>query len=266
MEDFLKLVLDSHIVAAAQQILNSGWDGTLMQLADEIVKRYVRILSKDTCMPSAASDEVHIYASEVISLGLLWYNYLDATREGDGRRIMTIWKYLLLVFKKTNRTNYAKEAAIMLIQYHCLFSERKAAQIRNSRFINTQGRQGCNIACDLHMEHLNRRVKNVIQRMGSNVQPPTIARAAKAIGVVHDVCNVFEKASGSKKSSHHSKPSYAKDYKYLITQLVESKVYDIMPNRAYNFISLDHCLLDSYSKEDIMHWIETKIIPSIIFA
>ena len=49
---------------------------------------------------------------------------------------------------------------MLLIQYHFLFSERKAAEVRNSRFVNTHGRKGHNRPCDLHMEHLNRRLKD----------------------------------------------------------------------------------------------------------
>ena len=36
-----------------------------------------------------------------------------------------------------------------------------------SRFVNTQGRRGCNVPCDLHIEHLNRRLKGIIKNMGS---------------------------------------------------------------------------------------------------
>ena len=85
------MVLEAHVVAAGQQLLDSNWDGTLVELANEIVKRYVKILNEST--NNAAGDEVHTYACEVISLGLLWFNYVDATWEGDGGRVMNIWKY-----------------------------------------------------------------------------------------------------------------------------------------------------------------------------
>ena len=77
----------------------------------------------------------------------------------------------MVIFRKTGHRNYAKEAASLLIEYHFTASERKAAQMRDSRFINTKGREGCNMACDLLMEHLNRRLKGMIRQMGSNIQP-----------------------------------------------------------------------------------------------
>ena len=47
----------------------------------------------------------------------------------------------------------------MNLQHQYLFSERKAAQLVWDRFLNTQGRPGCNIPADLYMEHLNKRFK-----------------------------------------------------------------------------------------------------------
>ena len=130
-EDFMRVVLEGYVVAAASQIMDSKpWNGNVAQLADEVVTKHVRILPDD--IPDT-KDKVYTYACEVLSLGLLWYNYLDAIREGDGKRVMMMWKFLLVIFKKTGHRNYAKEAAVMLIQYHFLLSDHKASQLRNSR-------------------------------------------------------------------------------------------------------------------------------------
>lgn len=94
---------------------------------------------------------VHIYAFKVLSLGLLWHGFHDAIREGDGDRILQYWKFLLVLFKLTNHYNYAKEAVNLLLQYNYVFSEREKAQLLYSRCVNTRGRPGVNIPCDLHM-------------------------------------------------------------------------------------------------------------------
>ena len=91
---------------------------------------------------------------------------------------------MLIVFKASNRTNYSKEAVILLAQYHCLFSERKAEQLLYSQFINTRGCRGCNIPCDLQIEHLNQRLECVLRNLGSNIQPSCITHAAKSLGVM----------------------------------------------------------------------------------
>ena len=102
-----------------------------------------------------------------------------------------IWKYLMVIFRQTNNRNYAKEAVLLLISYNFTSSERIAAQLLTSRFVNTKGREGCNMPCDLHLEHLNRRLKGTISGMESNVQLSSIKRAARAIGVVDEICRSF---------------------------------------------------------------------------
>ena len=58
-------------------------------------------------------DHVYEYACEVMQLGLL-FEFKDAIREGDGHRIIRCWRYFLLIFKHTNRTNYSIEAFHLL--------------------------------------------------------------------------------------------------------------------------------------------------------
>lgn len=70
--------------------------------------------------------------------------------------VITVWRYLLLIFRMNRRDNYACEAATLLVQLEYLSSERMKRQMTYGRFVNTHGQIGKNIPCDLHMEHLNR--------------------------------------------------------------------------------------------------------------
>ena len=99
-----------------------------------------------------------------------------------------IWKYLMVIFRETNHRNYAKEAALLLISYNFTSSETTAAQLLTICFVNTKGCEDCNMPCNLHLEHLNRRLKGTISGMESNVQPSSIKRASRAIGVVDEIC------------------------------------------------------------------------------
>ena len=77
-----------------------------------------------------------------------------------------------------------------------LFSPRQAAEIKWSRIVNTQGRPGCNIPVDLHLEHLNRRLKGMLHGLGSNISAESVKRASKLLGVIEAVCTNFERMSG----------------------------------------------------------------------
>ena len=71
----------------------------------------------------------------ILSSGLLLMEFIDAIREGDGTRIMRVWKYLLLQFKVERRTNYSVEAFIILAQYHFFFvaKDGDAANLEQDR-------------------------------------------------------------------------------------------------------------------------------------
>jgi len=107
---------------------------------------------------SSNHDGICLYAREVLSLGLIWLEFHDAVKEGDGNRVIQVWKFLLLVFKNSGRKNYSIEALNLLVQEHYILTERQKLQLKWGRFVNIHGRQGCNVPCDLHMEHLNRRL------------------------------------------------------------------------------------------------------------
>ena len=88
------------------------------------------------------------YTTDTITLTLLWVAYHDATREGDGQRVVDIWRHLLLLFRLSKQSNYAQEAVTMLTQIEYLTSPRLTQQIMQSRFVNTHGVVGKNIPCD----------------------------------------------------------------------------------------------------------------------
>ncbi len=91
----------------------------MAELARLIVVNYVLLPHDDNASRDDASvcgDEVHLYATELLTLGLLWHGFHDSTREGDGERLLRYWKFMLIIFKSTGHCNYAKEAVIFIFQ------------------------------------------------------------------------------------------------------------------------------------------------------
>ena len=72
------------------------------------------------------------------------------------------WKYLAIIFRRSDTRNYAKEAVLLLNEFFHLLSPHQADQLIFNRFINTSGLPGRNISCDLMMEHLNKVLKDCI--------------------------------------------------------------------------------------------------------
>ena len=143
--------------------------------------------------PSIMIDHIMEYACEVVSLGLLFLNYRDAIKEGDGERVILCWKYMLLIFKATNRSNYAVEACHLLADHIKVLPPRQAHQLVWSRFVNVHGKPGCNIPCDLYMEHMNRLCQDCIRHLGANKTKKAICRPSKCMSFLSNIIDRFNK-------------------------------------------------------------------------
>ena len=184
-EDFLLVVMSGYIVAAANAESCDAMNAVAM--AKKIVSKWVKVSAYDppdeenapatapvtVTPPIITASTATMYTNDLFTLGLLWHGFHDSIREGDGDRIFLYWKFLLPVFKQERHHNYAKEAFKLILQSKVL-SPRKLSELKWSRTINTHGKAGHNVPCDLHMEHLNRRLKRCIRSAGSNIYPKAI--------------------------------------------------------------------------------------------
>ena len=242
-EDFFLIVLHAHIIAAARKVTQKQQYKNVKDLANEILCQFVNF-NPDEKVPR--SDNVNLYATQTLTLGLIWHAFNDSIREEDGDRVLACWKFLLLIYKAKGHRNYCKEAIVLLTQYHCLLSERKAAQLKWSRFVNISGRAGNNVLCDLHLEHLNRRLKGLITNLCSNAARHTenegsiypnkaVNRATRSIGVLHEICNTFENQTGvGLASGYHNRPSLVKDVEMVVKVLEEEDMFGSTKERKHN--------------------------------
>ena len=104
----------------------------------------------------------------IFSLGSLYLEYSDAIQEGDGKRVLRCLKYFLPMFITAGRKNYALEFFYTIAQHEFIFSPRLSEELLWTRFINVHGIPGRNIPKDLHMEHLNKLVKESIRSLQAN--------------------------------------------------------------------------------------------------
>ena len=49
-------------------------------------------------------DKYQSYASEVLSIGLIYFEFADSIREGDGHRILRCWRYQFLKLQRGRTT------------------------------------------------------------------------------------------------------------------------------------------------------------------
>ena len=265
-KDFLLVSLFYHIIAAAKTILanNSHIDSGSV-LADEVLEKFLQLnIPGDDFKGLKTNDSVYLYAADVLSLGLIWHGYHDAIREGDGDRVFTYWKFLLLIFKATNCQNYSKEAVILLLQAQRL-SPRQATQLKWSRFVNTRRCTGCNIPCDLHLEHLNRRLKTFICNMGSNVTKSSFRQAAASINVVDHISQKFEEEIQSKpNSNYHPYPNFEKDLNLIVQSLLDHRVFTAIDGRKHGNFQFNQGLLQEFKVAELKKWMQSTVNKAIM--
>ena len=280
-DEFFQLVVTCHVIAAGMKVL--GMETINSTPSQDILPQDTWMLSEDErrhilksiChkvvtnftnfhLPAVPSvnrvdynDQIQGYAKELLSLGLFYMEYVDAVREGDGDRVLRCWRYLFPLFKYSGRKNYCKEAFNMLYSYHFTLSPRQAHQLIWSRFVNTTGLAGRNIACDLHMEHLNHLCKEAVRGLGANQTPTAITRVGKCIGVLRPFLeNYDETTSIPAQSGRHSVPSSQKDRDMIVTELLQKKVVDEIPGRThYYFPNVKSSLLSRTDYKDLSKWI-----------
>ena len=253
-EDFMLVVLHSHVIAAANAILSGAEAKGVSALSKTIGDRFVQFnLPLQSSSTVNHTDKVNLYATKVVTLGLLWHNFHDSVREGDGDRIMRNWKFNLLAYKAAQQKNYSIEALNLILQVNHVLSPRQAAQVKWCRTVNTTNLKGNNIPMDLHLEHLNRRVKTTLRNMGSNVK-----LAAESVGIVTAICHVFERQSSSSKASSnkHFCPSFDKDFKLILNTLEEYDVFTNRPGRQHNIFKMLERLLEKPRYDDLIKWIK----------
>ena len=234
---------------STSQILNSDSEG-------EDVNEY-----SDSPTQSTSTDDVQRYAKELMSPGSIYCELCDGIRERTGPRIFHCFKYMLPLFNASDRVNYSSEIFCILAQHRFLFSERLSHQLQWSRFVNTQGKPGKNIPCDLHVEHMNRIVKNAVRGLGANKSEKTIIRTGKCVDTIAKLLTKFDEDQGVKSTSnYHSTASEAQDLELLLNELgTHINPFMQIPNRHHNNIKVPKTtLLQQVDPEKFSSWLDQK--------
>ena len=204
------------------------------------------------------SDGIFDYACAVLNDGLLLLEFRDAIHEGDGERVLRCWKFLMLYFRAAGHTKYALEAFTFFAKVNGVTSPRLQQQLLWSRFVNSKGGSGKNIPIDLHMEHLNRMLKDVITGLGANISESSIMNASKSLNAIVSLSESFDAQLGIHQASiHHTKKSSDKDRELVLKQLTsDSNVFDYTPGRKHlGFKKISPNIARNLDADALFRWI-----------
>ena len=95
-----------------------------------------------------------------------------------------------------------------------------------SHFADTHGKPGCNLPCDLYLEHCNWVCKMEIRCIGANLIPKALQQTGKCSGLLLSIIEQLDAKSGvSSHSTGHTMPSFKKNLDAVVKQLNASQLF-----------------------------------------
>ena len=183
-------------------------------------------------------DDVFNYNCSLLGQGLLFFNFLDSTSEGDGDRSIRCWKFFLLHFKEDkSTTKYALEALYLLLQVYFLLPPAEAHSLVWNRTVNNR-ETGKNVAIDLDLEHDNNDLKQPIKNLGPTVTEDAVRRISNGQQKSKQMLSCMDREILVKqRSGKHVSADYSKDLRAVVNSLIEESVFCRTPGRQYKHFS-----------------------------
>ena len=205
----------------------------LTQLASNVVDTIV-LCPNDSLRTTHHHDDLNSYSSKVLGMGLLAWGMEDAIREGDGGRMIRLWKFLLVLFKQAGKNKYALEAMHLLSDVKIALNEKQAHELTWNRTCNPRGRVDGNKPLDLHLEHMNRTFKDDISSFSPRLTESSVQKTAHASPVVEAcIAQVDKQLNIIQDSGYHVVPSDSMDRQTIYQQLMATKACKHIPGRQY---------------------------------
>jgi hypothetical protein len=210
---------------------------------------------------------VRNYQSNVMWYGLFLEVWNDAVHQGDGDRVIRNWKVALLIFRTWGRHKYAHEAFLQQADMLGMESERVAEMMKWSRFWNGKGKRGCCISLDLHIEHLNKIVKEEIRHLGANFMENGSDGKQIRTGLVqlaHRLTNVAKRYdevhSVKPKTGHHTDSKHSTRVEAMVRELVDGAVWNPKAGSHHNsFRNMQPSPFHALDSDDMNRWMTSKI-------
>ncbi|XP_022806485.1 uncharacterized protein LOC111343567 [Stylophora pistillata] len=206
-----------------------------------------------------SKDDVFDYNCALLTDGYLFFNFLDAIKEGDGDRLIRQYKYFMLHCKAdgTHSTKYALECLYQLFLVYALLTPRDSVCFVWNRSVNNHGKKACNIPLDESTEHSNNFIKQCIRNLGPNITEAAVSRVCKAESTTRLILeNLDESLQRISRSGSHSESSEKKDLDELLKKVVSFQAFCEIEGRKYiHFKDFKRDGLENLDLSDLYQWI-----------
>lgn len=206
-------------------------------------------------------DGILSYTKLTLTLSLLRLNHNDAISYGDGKRIMLVNNFLLLLYKINNCPKYAFGILETVCQTKILLSERMAHRLIWNRTVNHRGLIDSNHPNDLDIEHCNKVFKDEAHSFRGIFTENTLNRVSRGSLRTQCIIQNFDNQTTTKKASgKHVSADTSQDVQLIVDQLIQQGVFEYIPMRNHNaFINISDSPFYAIDMENIREWLSNSL-------
>ena len=244
---------------------NKSSPGTQLEFVTSIATKVVEgytVIGKAYILEviKESNDGVSNYSRVLCHFGALVLEFLDAWAEGDVERIYLCWQLFLPHFLASGHTKYSLQALYLQFQVKAVLSPHLAHHVLWDHFVNSKGGIGRIILCDVHNEHVNKLLKEMMLNMGSNLTEEAIQKAARSVTAMKSICRNFDKASDVPfGTSAHSTRLDEQDVAKVVSVVIDRRLFSVLPGRTHSaFPRIRTNPLWNWNVGKMMMWIELK--------
>ena len=220
---------------------------------------FVEEETTDKAKTKKPEDGIFNYGCLHISLGLLIRDAEDAVKEGDGDRLIRVWKFLTFLYRLNGANKYALAGLRVQASISGLLTPRDAHRFKWNRFAGLQEGPGTRISRDLRLEQHNKIAKEEIRALGvQNINDKSVEEITKSEGSMEKIiigtrCDLaIEKGKG-----HHSNKNKSRVFSNILEQVHhKSKTFKHTVGREYKaFPKLQRNIFCALDKKSTHQWI-----------
>ncbi|XP_073727197.1 uncharacterized protein [Misgurnus anguillicaudatus] len=229
------------------------------------IKKHGLVAASDSSPEHAGTtnqDHQKQHTEARLGFGFFLLNMQDAVKEGDGERLMRLYKVALLFYKAYGHSHYAYSTFLLTLQVNVTLSPRMAHSVIWNRFWNGRGGRGKNIPLDLHLEHLNNFLKSFMRGLGPNMSEMSAARISKSIGILKELMDKTDtELELTRPTGIHHVAREQEDVLTLVNVFRETQLFKNCPGRQFHaFPNFKKNLLAKLNYRELWQWMKSKVI------
>ena len=188
-------------------------------------------------------------------------DFIDARKHGDGKRILKLYKFLLLYFKVDSRTKYSYQALHLLAQVSFLLPPALSHELTWNRFVNTKGGINTNVELDRHLEHHNNYVKADLSQYQGKLTEKSMERCSRSYKKLQTVVeNIDAQLLVKEPSGRHTPVDWVDDVNKLAEQFINADIFAYVPGRYHTqFPGFPKSCLSSIDLLAMKRWVYAKL-------